>query len=956
MKFDELTVLLPCHSIEDFPVHYEADEAETILSAWSALWHPEFIASAGAMPVWHRVDCPAETLAGRLIIVPEMCERDLAAGYLDRAQEEGAAVVRKLHHRHEMVAAGLAALHYSAPPPTVSSELTDFADDFLALGFLYLQVELLTRRMRYMSNIDQGNFNTQVTSAAAAYVAGDAAETKLRLQNCFDVLTQAREHFYPVDAYLVDVTLVADTTLGASLERELAGEAPINLLLTAADLDTMAVQQPDTLAALRRAVAADRCGILGGGIATDIPLADPETVRSELARQAERFEHHLGQKLAVWASRRFALAPWLPQLLTKLNYAGAWHVALEDGRFPQANQSKFRWEGLDGTAMDAIGKIPLDANRADSFLGLSMKLGESMDRDHVACVMLAHWPSQSACWYGDLQRASRYAPVLGKFVTIESLFADTPAPAQFVRFGADEYQSPYLKQAIIRNQPDPVSRYAREHRQAATQTAVHALDTLVALLGPAPSTSLRQAATADQHGAVADLAGHAAALAARIPRGAASEQGILVTNPCSFARRILVELPPQSPVPEVAPPVVAAGADLPLNSASGNAASENSASGGSTSAVRVRAVVEVPPLGFAWVGPGATSLKRAKKQPPMATDDHVLRNDYLEAHINPATGALQSLRGFEHRRTVVSQQLALRTPGPRQAPGEAYRDPDEAAIYSVMAADAVEVVAAGPVVGEIVSRGRLVDHQGRRLATFRQTFRIVRAIPQLYLTIEIEPEEQPRGDPWNSYYASRLAWADETAELFRTCGLVRQRTSATRIESPHYLDLDLSQGMVTLLTGGLPYHRRSGSRMLDTLLITRGETARRFDLAIALGLKQPLAASLDLLTPAAVDTTRGPAPAVGAASWLFHIDAKGIVATDWAPVVEGGVAVGFRVRMLETLGRPTQARVFAFRAIQTAIELDFQGNSLGELSVSAGAVVVECSAAQWTYLEARWQA
>jgi alpha-mannosidase len=251
MKFAELIVLLPCHSLEDFPVHYEADEAEAVLSAWSALWHPRLIASAAAMPTWQRVDCPPETFAERLIIVPELCERDLAAGYITRAGEEGATVVRRLRQRHDIVAAALSALDGGSPTSVEPSpEREELAADFLALGFLYLQVELLTRRMRYMSNIDQTNFNQQVTSGAAAFVAGDFEETRRRLQNCFDVLAQAREHFYPVDAYLVDVVLVAATTLGPSLQSEIKSGTPVSLLITGEELSQMAERQPDTLAAL----------------------------------------------------------------------------------------------------------------------------------------------------------------------------------------------------------------------------------------------------------------------------------------------------------------------------------------------------------------------------------------------------------------------------------------------------------------------------------------------------------------------------------------------------------------------------------------------------------------------------------------------------------------------------------------------------------------------------------
>ncbi|HEY1068273.1 MAG TPA: hypothetical protein VGE52_19265, partial [Pirellulales bacterium] len=54
MKFEELIILLPCHSLEDFPLYHQGDEAEGLLAAWTALFHPAFLASAQTLPTWRR--------------------------------------------------------------------------------------------------------------------------------------------------------------------------------------------------------------------------------------------------------------------------------------------------------------------------------------------------------------------------------------------------------------------------------------------------------------------------------------------------------------------------------------------------------------------------------------------------------------------------------------------------------------------------------------------------------------------------------------------------------------------------------------------------------------------------------------------------------------------------------------------------------------------------------------
>ena len=43
MKFEQLVFLLPCHGLEDFQLDRDADQAEQLLTAWSALWHPALL-------------------------------------------------------------------------------------------------------------------------------------------------------------------------------------------------------------------------------------------------------------------------------------------------------------------------------------------------------------------------------------------------------------------------------------------------------------------------------------------------------------------------------------------------------------------------------------------------------------------------------------------------------------------------------------------------------------------------------------------------------------------------------------------------------------------------------------------------------------------------------------------------------------------------------------------------
>ncbi len=143
MQLEELIILLPCHSLEDFPLYLEADDADDLLATWSAPWHPSLLAAARGTPKWHRADEPPQQLAGRLIFIPKASEPLIPAGFRERAKNEGGAVVCDLTDREAMVRSAIQQALDS--PSRVDDAL---AADFLALGFSYLLVELLTRQMR----------------------------------------------------------------------------------------------------------------------------------------------------------------------------------------------------------------------------------------------------------------------------------------------------------------------------------------------------------------------------------------------------------------------------------------------------------------------------------------------------------------------------------------------------------------------------------------------------------------------------------------------------------------------------------------------------------------------------------------------------------------------------------------------------------------------------------------
>jgi alpha-mannosidase len=948
MKYEDLLILLPCHSLEDFPTHHSGDDAAGLLAGWSALWHPALIASTQKMPSWFRADSPPDVLANKLVIVPGVSQSEIPTGLAQRAKESGAVVVRDEIDRGKILEQALAPLD-----PSEHETDPELAADFLALGYCFLQVQLLTRQMRYSSNLDEIHFQRQLAEAATAAVGGDAETARERLGRCFNVLAEERDHYYPVDACILDMTMVAPTTLGAPLREQLESDLASNLLLSGELLDRIVEGQPETLAAMKQAAEQQRLGLIGGEYAElRLPLISCETIRGQLLHGLARFQEVLGCRPRVYGRRRFGLTPMLPQILQQCGFEAALHATLEEGVSPEGTQTKVRWEGCDGTALDAIARTPLDANKPGTYLNYSIKMGESMDMDHVATICLAHWPGQISPWYEDLRRIAKYSSALGKFVTIEHFFRDTDLPVHQDRFRVDQYQAPYLKQAVIRKVPDAVSSVVRYWQRRSAAEAAESLDALATLVA-----GHDESAAAADHAPVAPLVAAideaadeapidealdaqleaasqraTARFAACLPRaGQAAEPGYLVLNPFSFARRVGLEMPQLSGLPTVERPVYAA------------------AEGRGTKHV----VVDVPPLGFVWVA--AASSSRTSKGTQSMAEECLLRNEFFEVLIDPATGGLRAIREYNSRTNRMSQQLAIRLgSAPRRKSGEVWQESDLSKLYSVMMADSVETTLSTPVVGEIVARGRLQDAKGNVLAGFQQTYRLWRGSRVLQIDIELDPRDELKSDPWNSYYAARFAWASEAAEMRRAVNMTRQPTSAKRFEATQFVEVEDGGKRTAILTGGVPFHRKPAPRMLDSLLIVRGETGRRFRMGIGLDLKNPLHEAMSLQTPVHALFQSASPPTPSRSGWLFHLDARNVTATHWEPLLEGTEATGFRVRLLETAGRAVKATLSSFRPVQHARQRALDGSPRNDCALEEGKITLQLAAHQYTELEATW--
>ena len=422
----------------------------------------------------------------------------------------------------------------------------------------------------------------------------------------------------------------------------------------------MAAKEPATLAALKEGLAAGRVGLIGGEASEDrLPLLSHESILAELQRGLASYED--AARPPPEDLRPLAIRP---------DAAPARHPAQARLQGRAARRLRRRQNARRPAVQGPLGRArrqrdrrhrPHAARRQPSRRRFSPSPRSWASRWTPTTWRRSAWPT------GPARPAPGSTTCGGSPATARpsasgspsmSTFAKTDQPGQLDRFEADRYRSPYLKQAIIRKQDDPISTPVRYWQQQAAAGAAEAMETLAALVtGKGQGRQASGGRAADDRSQPRhtprrrpdrrqSLRPHAARLDPQ-PAAASSAASASRDSASAACRR--------SSGPSM-PPMSTPAASTP-----------------SSMSRRLASCISRP----------ASPLPRDKKTLLLLAEDNVLRNEFFEAIINPTTGSLAAIHEYKSRGNRLSQQLALRMPGPKQKPGDTYRDPDEAAVYSV---------------------------------------------------------------------------------------------------------------------------------------------------------------------------------------------------------------------------------------------------------------------------------
>lgn len=467
MTIRRASVILPCSTWDDFPTHLGNQASAELLAAWTALWHPALLAITERLPGWHQAEEPPDPaeIAGELVLVPPPSRQRMPSDWCDRlraAAPESAGPVETFASRADTVAAVLRAAGIDG-----AEFDADLAADFLALGYAYLQVELLTRAMRYSSVIDSEQFENAVVAAAKAAVARDSTAAHAELSRAFDLLADARNHVYSVDFYIVDVTLVVDSVMGAALRTKLARKYPTNVLISGAQIEHLAEAEPETFAELRNAVEGGTASIVGGKYSTSsLGSEGPEALLAEIVRGQAEAKQRLGHEYEVFGQFDSSFSLRLPEILKGSGFHGALHAAFDGGQLPRSEQRKTNWGASQAASIPALAATPLDSNQPESWLKLAERIGDTVAHDHVATVLLAGWPGAECEYFEDLRRVARFGSVLGKMVTLGNYFRDTREIDEWVKFAPRDYPN----RTLVEVRPNAISTHVEAYRNEVRST------------------------------------------------------------------------------------------------------------------------------------------------------------------------------------------------------------------------------------------------------------------------------------------------------------------------------------------------------------------------------------------------------------------------------------------------------------------------------------------------------
>jgi hypothetical protein len=978
--------VIPCSSLDELPKRMGHELAQDFLTAWTSQWDPRLLSSLGCLPEWKKADGSSMDLEDALIVCPQISSAPLDQPLRERLQFGNCVVVdSSSRSRDDLVSTLLAIV---APSSASNHPCPLLLGDFYALGYAVLQIQILARVLRYSWNIDWIMFTEQAISAAHASLANDAAEAERWLQTCFDSLSQERDRYCSQQAYLLDVVLLAGTTLGPTLERQLDASHPFNLIASAGTLRLLKVRNEDTFDTLSRKVVDQHVSLVGG----------LEVERKHSYLSASGIIRNIGQGIRSYAD----LGAGIPKIfsryqpgftstapiwLTQFGFTGSLLSAWSDGTVPSKDQAKIQWQSNgEGKSLDTVIGFVLDASRADSYIDLAELLSKQLDYHHVPTLVLAHWPGISTQSWSDLLKVVERTPALGKFLTAESYFASTSSP-----YSSDSFPSNAFKLPIPITSRDQNSLHSQIMLYEQLRVQIERLVSLNFLWVQVANKRSDDEQPTDR-GAMVEpllrkldawfdtaLAGESIlsgfediqrqidscrknmlscileTLQGSIVEKPAKPSGkcLLVVNPSSHAQRLFLNDIPGA---------------LERDSCTRIYAAESYDG-------KSRAIVDIPPFGFARIAtnrsspfPSAVSAGKSKQnsiwsrisgaRAGIAQKDWTLANEFMEIQIDPKRGHLRSLFIANKRGSRLSGMVSIVGGGADVQRG--WREED---CFNVQDVE-LRIKTSSPLVGaiEVTANSKQKDGRVVRWVTCYTLWKGARG-----MDVEIVADNL---DPETMCCVWRTAWLNEGSSISAWQNGIKGKLPSPLQSKVELIEIDDAEHRIYIAPRGLSAHRRLESRFLISQfpLDSSGKANVRF--SIGLDWPRPYETALDQCdTPWIVNGEFALDSKPDSGAWLaqcslpnvhfFFADPKPVLDESQIPANQADVLSGHQgdlcLWVQETQGKSGTGKLSFFRDVAEAWRVDSQGREFDTLTIIDGQIHFSISALEQSRILLRWK-
>ena len=900
-------VLIPTSTLEDFPTALSTDHARGLLAAVTVAYHPSLVAAAAAVPTFSRADSPVpphtdDGPAGDYLC-PSVCEPKLTDAMAHRITDAGGRVIRGDRRSDFQSALDL---------PAGQTSQTIAPEDFYAAGYVWLQITILTRRLRYTSNLDIADLQQKFVAAAQAYVGDRLDDANDSLHAVFDALAEERDHYFSSDPHLIDLTLCTAGTLDR-LRDQLSDPNLGQTTSVLIDADCLKkLDDPsatETLKTLDAAWSGGDVSVIGGGPPADVSLSTM-TLRGatdQLHQTRQRWSDVFYRSPSVYGRLSGGTPGDLIGAIAAMGYRGVVPIDFTSGR-SIGGESKVRLSGSSGE-IEALTATPIDADDDASFLSLGPTLGTAIDAGEIATALMVRWPGGGCDSFNDVIRASRWGGALGRLWPIEKYFTEGESPYHHGQLDVVDVD-PDL-QSYADQTGDPIGQSAGQFVDQVREQHDSVGRAILSLVHA--SIGSPQTASPDPT-ALSELA---AAAVGAIPGGGTA--AALLYNPLSAGRRVTTTITPAGGRPPSRSAVIYA-CSPPEASDQTSGAFSGKTSGKTSGKPVFDVTADVPAGGFVIVrggdGSGAKSgsllnrlLGKSGTDIVRTADGRTLENEFMEIALSPA-GGIGGVYSGATRGNRLSARLVLATDGGGQ---------------SEMRPRSHDIIHRGPATAVVRETGGIHAagmQSDQRVATYHMDYRLHRGERAIAISGQIELADSfvidpaEASDPWRNYIAMRVAMPDSSATIRWGVRDKWHRCTARRVAAATGYLIDDIDRQTLLSTAGHAFHRRVGDRYIDTLLaIGRNRTAR-FNFNVVCDPPHAMAAATAAVTPPTIVPIEDHA-SLPESGYLCHVSGRDVVINHVE--VNRDDRLTLQIELLATRAKSTTATLRFCRDIAVAM-------------------------------------